>query len=313
MKEVTNILTNGNGYSSDEYLVIHSTANPGATAQNHLDYWRRILGQWDFSMARYVVDWNQIVYQIAPNNTLLWEVGNGNSRVFGIELCEGKTQAQFDAVWAAATEWAAKTLKAKKKGIDKMISHDTARQWWGGTDHTDPLPYFKRYGRTWQQFVDEVRRKMGTTVKQEPGAAVNDSNIFYTAHVQDLGWCPQVKDGQVAGSTGHSLRLEAVKVDTTKVKGGKLRLGGAAHIQNVGSIDIGELAPDTVIGSEGKGQRIEAIGFYVLENTTGKTAYFRVHQESYGWGAWQKISKACMWLGSTGQGRRLEAVQIKLV
>ena len=36
--------------------------------------------------------------------------------------------------------------------------------------------------------------------------------VICQAHVQNLGWLPQVGDGQTCGTTGRSLRLEAVRV-----------------------------------------------------------------------------------------------------
>ncbi len=154
------ILSNGDGYSSDQFIVVHSTANPGATALDHISYWMRLVAENTFTMARYVTDWEGVVYRVAPDNTKLWEVGNGNPYVYGIELCETDNAAQFEAVWQTATAWAAGELGRRGYGIDRLISHDTARQRWGGTDHTDPLPYFARFGRTWDNFIEDVKTKM---------------------------------------------------------------------------------------------------------------------------------------------------------
>ena len=316
MKEVSNILTNGTGWSTDEYLVIHSTDNPGATAANHLSYWRTLLSKGDYSMARYVLDWEGTVYQIAPDHSLLWEVGYGNSRVFGIELCEATTAEQFICVWNAAVEWAAKTLKAKGMGIDRLISHDDARRIWGGTSHTDPIPYFTRFGKTWAQFVEAVKSQLTGTPKQQPGEKVNDNGLLYRAHVGGLGWLDWVGDGQWAGTRGFSTRLEAIEVDTSGVTGA-LVLGCAPHVANLGWLPSKEMGKGIIVGTTGESRRAEALAFYVIENTTGMTPYFQVHAAYTGDSAVKVITNdiplaVVNMLGTTGQSRQLEALRIWL-
>jgi uncharacterized protein YjdB len=36
--------------------------------------------------------------------------------------------------------------------------------------------------------------------------------VCYSAHVQDIGWQDRVCDGEMAGTTGHGKRMEAVKI-----------------------------------------------------------------------------------------------------
>jgi hypothetical protein len=44
------------------------------------------------------------------------------------------------------------------------------------------------------------------------GNAVPPSRICYQAHVQNIGWQGTVCNGQQAGTTGQSLRMEAVQI-----------------------------------------------------------------------------------------------------
>ena len=37
-------------------------------------------------------------------------------------------------------------------------------------------------------------------------------DIMYRVHVQNLGWMDWVENGETAGTTGQSLRLEAIEV-----------------------------------------------------------------------------------------------------
>lgn len=155
-EEHDHIIARGHGTITPQYLVIHSTANPSATAWDHVQYWQR-MGN-NSTMAHWVCDWTDdgTVYQVAPGNSLVWHVGNGNGVGVGLEICEGTTQAQADKAIDTAAQWAAYYLNEQGWGIDRMVSHNEARVLWGGTDHTDPNPYFKRWGYTWQSFENKV-------------------------------------------------------------------------------------------------------------------------------------------------------------
>lgn len=169
-EEHDHIIASGHGTITPQYLVIHSTANPGATAWNHVQYWQR-MGN-NSTMAQWVCDWTDdgTVYQVAPGNSLVWHVGNGNGVSVGLEICEGTTQAQADKAIDTAAQWAAYYLNEQGWGIDRMVSHDEARILWGGTDHVDPNPYFKRWGYTWQGFENKVADYMrGDTGEVKPG------------------------------------------------------------------------------------------------------------------------------------------------
>ena len=160
----TEIVSSGHGSLSPQYLVIHSTANPGATAENHVTYWRR--NQPSVVMAHFVMDWTGggTVIQTQETDRIAWHVGNGNSRTYGIELCEATNAQDFETEWRAAVEWAAMQLRGRGWGTDRLICHADASSWWGGT-HTDPTGYFERWGRSWSQFKADVAAYMagGTT------------------------------------------------------------------------------------------------------------------------------------------------------
>lgn len=140
----------GHGTISPGYLVVHSTANPGATAANHRDYWNRIGN--NNSMAHWVIDWTGTCYQMAASDRLVWHVGNGNRYSVGIEICEATNRADFERGYDEAAKWCADFLASRGWGIDRMVSHNEARTIWGGTDHVDPVPYFTRWGKSWSDF-----------------------------------------------------------------------------------------------------------------------------------------------------------------
>ena len=146
-----NIVAYGHGTLQPSYFCVHSTANPGATAANHSSYWT---GSPDYAV-HLVSDWTQVLHTV-PYDRLCWQVGNGNSLCEGIEICEATNQADFDRGIQLAAQAVRERLAAHGWGVDRLICHDDARRMWGGTDHTDPIDYFARWGYSWSEFKQLV-------------------------------------------------------------------------------------------------------------------------------------------------------------
>lgn len=146
------IVRNGHGPLTPSYFCVHSTANPGATAANHVAYWRAH----DVPCTHLVSDWTE-AYHTVPYDRLCYQVGNGNAHVEGLEICEATNQTDFMAGIQIAAQVVRERLAAHGWGIDRLICHDDARRIWGGTDHTDPHPYFSRFGYSWEQFEELVK------------------------------------------------------------------------------------------------------------------------------------------------------------
>lgn len=154
---------------------------------------------------------------------------------------------------------------------------------------------------------------------QKPGKAVNDAGLHYRAHVASIGWCPSVRDGQTAGTTGQALQLEAFKVSPPE----GVVLDVSVHIANVGwktwkgvqwikdkSSGEGSNANDPILGTVGKAQGVEAVAIKVAKNPTGKKLKYRVHVSGFGWTGWIDAPYAC---GTVGIGKPIEAIQMKFV
>ena len=313
MKVNKNILGYGHGYLSNySYLVIHETATPGAPAANLLNYWRNNPEY----MVHFVSDWNG-VWQCIPLDRLSWHVGNANGWTVGIEICHATNWNDFKKGWDIAVEFAAQFLKERGWGTARMVSHDYCSRTWGGSDHTDPIGYFAEYGKSWNDFVSDVAKRMrGKTVnKQNPGKAVNNAGFYYRSHVANLGWLASVRDGQESGTTGNGYALEAFKITPPE----EMELNVKAHIANVGwktykGIKKGQnsgensSANDPIIGTTGKQQGIQAIEIDLVKNPKNLKVSYKVHVAGYGWGPWIPAGYTA---GTTGIDRSIEAIKIK--
>lgn len=159
MELIENIVDDGHGYLAPKYLVIHETGNDAATADAlaHVRYW----SSHPLCMAHYVTDWNGIVYHTVRDDRMCYHVGNANPFTVGIELCRTARADRFEKVWDTGVEFAAWYLNKRGWGIDRMVSHAYCSHTWGGSDHEDPLSYFRQHGRTWAQFVQDVEERLG--------------------------------------------------------------------------------------------------------------------------------------------------------
>jgi len=128
--------------------------------------------------------------------------------------------------------------------------------------------------------------------------------VSYSVHMQGVGWAGYSSNGETAGTTGQSRRIEAIKV---RVSSGSIRY--ATHVQGTGWTDWSE--DDAESGTTGQSKRIEAIKVEL----TGSLAQqydvrYRVHMAGIGWGGWSSNGEEA---GTTGQSRQMEAIEIRLV
>lgn len=131
--------------------------------------------------------------------------------------------------------------------------------------------------------------------------------ITYQTHVQNIGWQAEKADGEVSGTSGQSLRLEAIKIKLgSSIDGG---LTYATHVQDIGwqsFVSNGQLS-----GTSGQSKRLEAIKINLTGNATNQyDIYYRVHAQNLGWLGWAKNGQSA---GTAGYSYRLEAIQIVLV
>ncbi len=135
------------------------------------------------------------------------------------------------------------------------------------------------------------------------------AKVDYQTHVTNIGWQTAVSNGDLAGTTGQGLSVQAIAVNAPLLPKGS-GITYRVFIQDIGWQDR-YLSNGNAAGTVGQNKQLEAI---VIE-LTGEAkqtydVYYQVHSEDYGWLDWAKNGA---WAGTTGGARRMEAIRIKLV
>lgn len=152
--------------------------------------------------------------------------------------------------------------------------------------------------------------------------------IEYRTHVQDIGWQGWVANDQLSGTSGQSKRLEAIQVRLTGAAATNYDVYYRVHAENTGWLDWAKNGQSA--GTAGYSYRLEAIQIKLVEkngaapgsttrpfiervvqpiNPSAPTVLYRTHVQDVGWQAY--VSNGAM-SGTSGQSKRLEAIQIKL-
>jgi N-acetylmuramoyl-L-alanine amidase CwlA len=141
-------------------IVVHETANPGATDENHYRYFNEA---YRGASAHAFVDWDSIT-QTIPWDEIAWHAGKtANSKYLGIELCRPKTHDvdKFNEVWKRGAWLFAylylNILKIPKVTEENLLTHMEVSKRWGETTHVDPVGYFKEYGKTKEDFMKDIQ------------------------------------------------------------------------------------------------------------------------------------------------------------
>lgn len=152
-----------------EWLVIHSTANTGATDEGHYKW----LAETDRDgWAHYYLDWGSISRFVPEGFVAPAQGWTGNRKAISIEICEGATETQFVAAWQRAAWLAADILWRYGWGVDRLKPHaEISKLYPGETNHTDPIGFFAKWGRTWTNFLAAVQLNLNQFGDPLPVAA----------------------------------------------------------------------------------------------------------------------------------------------
>lgn len=159
------------------------------------------------------------------------------------------------------------------------------------------------------------------------GDLAKSYDIYYQVHIQNYGWMDWASNWQEAGSSGQSLRMEAIRIKIVQKGGGApgntktpyvdTAISYQAHVQNDGwkaPVQNFSLVPASAdndketAGTVGASLRMEGVIVNLSTSYEGGIEY-SAHVQDYGWR--DPVSSGIL-AGTEGESRRLEAITIKL-
>lgn len=138
--------------------------------------------------------------------------------------------------------------------------------------------------------------------------AFREKLVEYQVHVQSIGDQKYKFDGDMAGTSGRSLRLEGIRINLPS-NDGESSIQYRTHVQTYGWQDW--VSDNALSGTSGESKRLEAIQIK-LDGVMAENydVYYRVHAQRFGWLGWAKNGESA---GTAGYSYRLEAIEIVLV
>ena len=177
------------------------------------------------------------------------------------------------------------------------------------------------------------------------GANKDKYDVYYRVHAQGYGWMNWAKNGEAAGTAGLAKRLEAIQVVVVKkgesvpdkfegVTASEKKAYMASAAATAATVEGSDRAhvqyrshlqtygwqnwknDGDISGTTGKAKRLESLKLELKnKDYTGGICY-NAHVQTIGWQAdpnksatWKKDGEFC---GTTGNAKRLEAIQIEL-
>ena len=175
-------------YKSGKYIgvVIHETANPNSTIDGEVNY---MYNNYNSAFVHAYASSDKII-QTAPSQYLAWGAGaNANPYFYQIELTRSNTFDEFAKSVNNQAYLTAKMLKANglqpsladnNQGTGTIISHNAVSQYWGGTNHTDPIGYFSQWGYDMNQFYSLVQKHYKSLSGDDSDDAITGSTYKVT-------------------------------------------------------------------------------------------------------------------------------------
>lgn len=155
--------------------------------------------------------------------------------------------------------------------------------------------------------------------KKETAPRNLSGGIEYEAHVQNIGWQGKRSNGAVAGTSGRSLRVEAVRINLTGDLAARYDIYYRAHVQNLGWLGWAKNGAEA--GSAGASYRVECLEIRLVPKNAaapGSTSVpyvpaaslqYQVHVQNIGD---QGMRSGGATAGTTGRSLRLENIRISV-
>lgn len=141
-------------------------------------------------------------------------------------------------------------------------------------------------------------------------AGTDNTNVWYKAHVQDIGWQNTVVNGDTAGTTGRALKIEALQIDVSDSASFSIEYN--AYVNTIGWVGVQK--DGQTIGTTGRNLPMYGICIAIKDKNTKQDSanydiYYRVHVRDIGWESWTKNGNLA---GDTANGKPIEAIEIQI-
>ncbi|NLK87949.1 MAG: hypothetical protein GX279_10725 [Clostridiaceae bacterium] len=142
-------------------VVFHYTDNPGDNARIEANY---VKDNWQNAFVHEFIDANEII-QVADPDYKAWGAGKyANDKFIHLELCDARTQREFDISYSKIIRRTAEYLYMNQLGVSPARADGTGTLWahidvsryLGGTNHSDPIDYLAKWGKKWSDVIDDV-------------------------------------------------------------------------------------------------------------------------------------------------------------
>ena len=142
---------------------------------------------------------------------------------------------------------------------------------------------------------------------QPTAPGVDGLTIQYETHSASAGWTGVFENGEVSGTTGQALQIEALKI---KILDPKNRMGVRYQARLRGEVWTQFAENGTMLGTVGQDIALDAFKVWLVDPPKGVTVRYQGHVEGRGWMDWVAEGEMA---GTERQGLRLEAIRIELV
>ena len=136
--------------------------------------------------------------------------------------------------------------------------------------------------------------------------------LTYRSHVQNIGWMGSVPMGELSGTTGRHLQMEAFSINLQNQDPsitGQHLIEYRAHVRNIGWQNF--VGNGQIAGTTGRRLPIEAIQIRLIGGMAERfDIYYQVHVANVGWLCWARNGAVA---GSTGTWMEIQAMRIRLV
>ena len=189
-------------------------------------------------------------------------------------------------------------------------------------------------------------KRLEAIMIQLTGKDKDKYDVYYRVHAQSYGWLAWAKNGEASGTAGFGKRLEAIQIAVVRkgdafdknmggikssnskayvtgssaekkpvVKGSSVpHVTYQSHVQSYGWQKW--VSDGVMSGTSGESKRLEGMRIKITNCDYSGDIVYDTHVQSYGWlgkgnntSTWSKNGAMS---GTTGKGKRLEAIKIKL-